>query len=202
MPGAHPSVPRPQPLTWSSRDPSWARASEGVGEWGGHNDCDKWAQRPKLRNVAEPWSFEEPEVDVFPGCDVTHWHPNNFAASLHIWVSQAAGLSSGRKHALRREEGQGGGLWGHLGHSARQGPREGFSKHPHRRCIQGCALPTHRRRERVSAKGGDLQTGPPSHTARVSASIFCSPCKLSGSWSWATLCRMAISGPPPYRWFR
>lgn len=54
--------------------------------------------------------------------------------------------------------------------------------------------------EWVSAGGGgDLQAGPAGHTARVSASIFCSPCRLSGSWSWATLWRMAISGPPPYR---
>lgn len=33
--------------------------------------------------------------------------------------------------------------------------------------------------------------------ARVSASIFCSPCRLSHSGTWATFCRMAISGPPP-----
>ena len=37
---------------------------------------------------------------------------------------------------------------------------------------------------RVAAQGGgDSQTGPPSHKARVSASIFCSPCKLSESGS-------------------
>lgn len=35
------------------------------------------------------------------------------------------------------------------------------------------------------------------HTARVSASIFCSPCRFSSSWTWATFCRIAISGPPP-----
>lgn len=37
------------------------------------------------------------------------------------------------------------------------------------------------------------------HTARVSASIFCSPCRFSSSCTWATFCLMAISGPPPYR---
>lgn len=36
------------------------------------------------------------------------------------------------------------------------------------------------------------------HTARVSASIFCSPCRFSSSWTWATFCLIAISGPPPY----
>lgn len=37
------------------------------------------------------------------------------------------------------------------------------------------------------------------HTARVSASIFCSPWRFSSSCTWATFCLMAISGPPPYR---
>lgn len=27
---------------------------------------------------------------MFPGCDIIHWNPNNFSASLHIWVSKAA----------------------------------------------------------------------------------------------------------------
>lgn len=52
---------------------------------------------------------------------------------------------------------------------------------------------------RVSKKEEGLTERPGGHRARVSASIFCSPCRLSGSGSWATLCRMAISGPPPYR---
>lgn len=57
----------------------------------------------------------------------------------------------------------------------------------------------------LSGEGVGLATATqrgPRHRARVSASIFCSPCKFSGSGSWATLCRMAISGPPPYRLFR
>lgn len=37
------------------------------------------------------------------------------------------------------------------------------------------------------------------HTARVSASIFCSPWRFSSSCTCATFCLMAISGPPPYR---
>lgn len=67
---------------------------------------------------------------------------------------------------------------------------------------------------RVSGEGGEdpecrggtgqghLQTSPANHTARVSASIFCSPCRLSGPGGCTTLWRMAISGPPPYRLFR
>lgn len=70
----------------------------------------------------------------------------------------------------------------------------GFPKRP--ASLLGTDTPSAGRRAKVG------QTGPLSHTARVSASIFCSPCKLSESWGWATLCRMAISGPPPYRLFR
>lgn len=60
-----------------------------------------------------------------------------------------------------------------------------------------CALGT---REGLGAGRRTGLTGwPPRHRPRVSASIFCSPWKLSGSWSCATPCRMATSGPPPYR---
>lgn len=62
-------------------------------------------------------------------------------------------------------------------------PRGSPACHPHRG-VSAPYLPCPRRTD---------------HTARVSASIFCSPWRFSSSWTWATFCRIAISGPPPYR---
>lgn len=49
---------------------------------------------------------------------------NNFAASVRICISEAAGLSSEYKRTLHRQEGEGGGLWGHQVISP--GPTRGF----------------------------------------------------------------------------
>lgn len=192
-----PSVPRPWPLTegpGTKAGPELAR-----GQVWGHNDSSDTRALPRRRPALTSQSLARLtslKWTYFLVAALLTVNQNNFSASEHIWVSRAAGLSSGYRRPLRREEGKGGAC-GDTRVISRRGPREGPSKQP-----QG-ALPTREGHERVSAEGGeDLQTGPLSHTARVSASIFCSPCKLSGSWSWATLWRRAISGPPPYRLFR
>lgn len=99
----------------------------------------------------------------------------------------------GTRHALRREEGRGGAC----GDTWVTGPGGGHLKVLRAASWKVCALGT---REGLGAGRRTGLTGwPPRHRPRVSASIFCSPWKLSGSWSCATPCRMATSGPPPYR---
>lgn len=114
-----------------------------------------WAlpgRRPKLTSQSLG-RLKKPEVDVFPSSSITHCEPDNFSASTRLGF-QSTSLSSGYKHALRREEGKGGPCGGPPGHLARRGLLKGPSQRSHGRCVQGHALPKLRGHERVSGEGG------------------------------------------------
>lgn len=189
-PGARWRVPVPRPRP---RDDSRAWASERAG-WGtGRHGRGAGAARTKPALTPQsPGRPERPGLGASPGSSVTHCDPSSLSASSsHGWLPKAP--ASGTRHALRREEGR----RGACGDTWVTGPGGGHLKVLRAASWKVCALGT---REGLGAGRRTGLTGwPPRHRPRVSASIFCSPWKLSGSWSCATPCRMATSGPPPYR---
>lgn len=130
QPPCNPPSQGRSPRLEGSRDHGWARASKRAGSV----TATTQRQGPELTSRSRGHLTSRKGM-YFRAAALLTVNQNNSSASLHIWVSRAASLSSGDRH-----------------HPRGRGQRRG-------------------------------QTGPLSHKARVSASIFCSPCKLSGSGS-------------------